>query len=187
MAVIGALVLLLSLQPGDGAAARVERAFADLLGADATTSSVAEASAERRRARDELVADGILAVPALLARLDDARFTVRWEAVNALGRLRDPRGLAPLVDRVLSDSDAHVRWRATWALGAVDRAGAARELRAALATRDAAASWRATVALAILAPDASLSPALQAGLRHDEAWIRWEAQYCLGRLGRRAQ
>ena len=36
-------------------------------------------------------------VPALIARLNDPQMTVRWAAIDALGSLRDPRGMEPVV------------------------------------------------------------------------------------------
>jgi len=35
-------------------------------------------------------------VPALIARLQDSQMTVRWAAIDALGSLRDPRGMGPI-------------------------------------------------------------------------------------------
>jgi HEAT repeat protein len=161
----------------------VARACERLMTADATSSSVAAASEERRMARAALVAPGAAAVPALVERLSDPRFTVRWEATNALGILRDARALEPLVGRVLEDEDAHVRWRATWALSAVDARLAAEQLRRAR-DRGGPGAWRALVALAVIAPSADLAPDLEAGLGSADAWVRWEAAFCLRRAGR---
>ena len=35
-------------------------------------------------------------IPALIAALDDKQMTVRWAAIDALGSLRDPRGMGPV-------------------------------------------------------------------------------------------
>ena len=43
------------------------------------------------------------AVPALIKRTNDNRFTVRHEAIKALGKLKDPRGVEPIILRIKDD------------------------------------------------------------------------------------
>ena len=59
----------------------------------------------------------------LIKATEDPTWKVRWDAVNALGELQDPRGIPALVQRALHDDNPHPRWRSLWALKAVDSQG----------------------------------------------------------------
>lgn len=65
----------------------------------------------RRRARLQLEHMGQESIPALLGALQSQNVHVRWEAVRALGELRDPKTAAALVN-MLMDDDTGVRWAA---------------------------------------------------------------------------
>lgn len=59
--------------------------------------------------------------------LDDDE-TTRWKAAEALGRIRDPAAVGPLID-TLWDDDARVRLKAAWALGMIGDPDALRPLQ----------------------------------------------------------
>jgi HEAT repeat protein len=97
--------------------ARPQQAITDLLAQIASHSG-----AERKRARERLVALGKPAVAPLIEALADDRDIVRWEAAKAFTELHDPRAASALV-RGLEDSDGDVRWLAAEALVGLGRAG----------------------------------------------------------------
>jgi HEAT repeat protein len=50
--------------------------------------------------------------------LSDDNENSRWKAAEALGRMRDPHAVDPLID-TLWDDDSRVRLKAAWALGQI--------------------------------------------------------------------
>ncbi len=75
---------------------------------------------EREYARRLLVEIGEPAVEELVEAMVDPRDQVRWEAAEALSRIRDPRTALALV-QALQDSNGGVRWIAVSALIASGR------------------------------------------------------------------
>lgn len=71
-----------------------------------------DAKEARKKARQELVAIGAPAVPALIVALEDPAVRVRIEAAVALGAIRDPRAAAPLA--VLLGSPVPGLWDAAY-------------------------------------------------------------------------
>lgn len=144
----------------------------------------------RFAASSALTAIGGDAVPAILVFLrnqtfeesDDTSFRAKWESVNVLGRIKDPRAAEDLLERILRDEENHVRWRAIWALSAIDHEGKQEALRFHLANEDEQVRWNAAVALATY-HDANSIKVLSEGLRSKESWKRWEAVYSLGLIG----
>ena len=88
----------------------------------------------RRRARNDLVAVGPLALSALTQALEDRNPHVRSEAARALGRIRDAVVADALVKR-LEDDNLEVRWTAAEGLVALGRDGLVAILRAMLQER----------------------------------------------------
>jgi len=158
--------------PGDRAegvdSAEVER-WIDRLGASYEESTAATAALERI---------GPAAVPALVARLATADDDLRWDLVNVLGALGSPEALEPLVEAAVHHGEVHARWRAYWAIAAVDSEVDDRRavslLTPYLEHSDPEVRWRAATALAFLEHPSAVSH-LEAGLSADEAWRRWEA------------
>jgi HEAT repeat protein len=160
-------------QPTEKQAARIE----ELLPALASRGDA------RREARDEILAMGPGALPALITHMESPEMAVRWEAVNILGYLGDPRGIDPLLERTLSDDNPHPRWRAIWAVGAVNDGSAARRVWERLQSGELgeAQRWNAAVVLSNLV-DERVLPLIREGLGHADAWRRWEAVNALGRI-----
>lgn len=157
------------LPPPDTVSAEASRTaidgWIDRLGHSYEESTVAT------RALEEI---GQAAVPALVACLGDAGDDLRWDLVNVLGALGSPRALEPLVEAAVLHGEVHARWRAYWAIAAVDDGRAIPLLKPYLEHRDPAVRWRAVAGLAFL-EDPVAVPYLEEGLGADEEWRRWEA------------
>ncbi|MFL5733823.1 MAG: HEAT repeat domain-containing protein [Chloroflexia bacterium] len=75
-----------------------------------------EKGATRDQAYAALVAMGSQAVLPLIGTLGDENDTIRYYVVGALGDIRDPRAVEPLIQTALNDEDEEVRSRAIEAL-----------------------------------------------------------------------
>ena len=69
----------------------------------------------RQSARHQLVQAGSDAVPALINALNHSSETMRWESAKALGEIRDPAAVEPLIE-ILADDDS-VRFVAASLIG----------------------------------------------------------------------
>lgn len=105
---------------------------------------------------------------------------VRREAAKALGFLKDPRAVPPLL-KALSDSDLNVRFYAAYALGEIKDARAATALLQALRDPEYCVRDQAAWALREL-HDPSLAPRLEAALKEKDA-DRAHIEWLLGRSG----
>jgi len=114
----------------------------------------------------------------LIEATEDPDWKVRWDAVNALGNLKDPGGIPALVKRALYDDNPHPRWRSLWALAAIDRKGtqAIPLLLPALDSTDPVAVRNAAVALAFFSRSEAI-PELLEGLKDSDEYRRWEAVF----------
>jgi HEAT repeat protein len=74
----------------------------------------------RQRARLQLEHLGQESIPVLVEALESPNVHVRWEAVQALGEIRDPKTAAALVN-MLMDEDTGVRWCAMEGLSRMGR------------------------------------------------------------------
>jgi len=120
----------------------------------------------------------------LLKATRDPDWKTRWDAVNALGNMGDPRAIPVLVERALYDDNSHPRWRSLWALSAVGIEGseAVPLLLAALETEDPVVRRNAAVALAFFSQPEAI-PELLAGLGDPDEFRRWEAVFSLRDIG----
>ena len=116
----------------------------------------------------------------LLEATENPDWRVRWDAVNALGNLKDPVGIPALVERALYDDNPHPRWRSLWALAAIDRKGAEtiHLLIPALESADPVVVRNAAVALAFFHRSEAI-PEILEGLRDPDEYRRWEAVFSL--------
>lgn len=129
---------------------------------------------ESTEATEALEAIGEAAVLPLVERLATAGDDVRWNLVNVLGILGSSKALEPLVEAAVLHGEVHARWRAYWAIAAVDDGRAVSLLTPYLDHPDAEVRWRAAVALGFL-DHPSAAPYLESGLAAEEEWRRWEA------------
>ena len=120
-----------------------------------------------------------------LIRLTDSEvWKVRWDAVNELGRLKDPKAIPALVKRALYDDNSHPRWRSLWALALTDRAGtkAVPLLLDGLDSSEPEVVRNAAVALASFSQHEA-RPELIRGLDDPDNYRRWEAVFSLKNIG----
>ena len=137
---------------------------------------------DRQASRDEILAIGKAATPAMLKRMKDPDFTVRWEMVNIQGYMRDEAAIEAVVERVVKDGDSHVRWRAMWALNQYPDTTRAQEMVRELSkSTDEVQRWNAFVGMSMFHMPECL-PAIHEGLRHADSWRRWEAVNALARV-----
>ena len=137
---------------------------------------------DRQAARDEILAIGKAATPAMLKRMKDPDFTVRWEMVNIQGYMRDEAAVESVVERIVNDGDSHVRWRAMWALNQYPDTTRAKALVLELSkSTDEAQRWNAFVGMSMLHMPECL-PAIHKGLKDADSWRRWEAVNALARV-----
>lgn len=139
---------------------------------------LADGGPKSRRAAEQLEHMGRRAVPALLRAYDSPHEHLRWEVVNLLGYLKDPRSLPLLLERAIHDPEIHPRWRSIWALSSVDDGSAVTRLHAQLARSRGRRRRNVAVALSIF-DDRAAIPVLRRGLDAEDPWTRWESASCL--------
>jgi len=120
----------------------------------------------------------------LIQATEDPDWRARWDAVTAIGNLKNPKGIPALVKRALYDDNPHPRWRSLWALSAVDREGseAIPLLLPALESADLVVVRNAAVALAFFDCPEAISELLE-GLKDTDEFRRWEAIFSLRNIG----
>jgi FOG: HEAT repeat len=111
-------------------------------------------------------------VAGLIRTLDHPNATVRYQAVDALGTLRDPVSGERLA-QTLQDPDCGVRWKAAEALGKIG-SGAIPFLCQALRDPAADIRWRAALALGETRGKAAI-PALIEALSDADPYVRGRA------------
>lgn len=89
----------------------------------------AETKKERESAIVALVAAKKDAVAPCLEALKSTNDVVRAHAADALGQIKDPSAVAPLIERLNTDAIAAVRWKAAEALGRLEDKSALDALR----------------------------------------------------------
>lgn len=110
----------------------------------------------------------------LAQHLDHEDCLTRWEIVNLLGELRDPKVGPRVVRFALEEDEVHARWRAFWAVSRFDRGITVPLLLQALEGEEPVASWRAALMLTLVRHPAAV-PVLVSGLASEDEWVRWEA------------
>jgi HEAT repeat protein len=58
-------------------------------------------------------------VQRLIDDLKDPSWQIRWYAASALGEMKEPRALEPLIAMLKNDQNGYVRAMAAWALGKI--------------------------------------------------------------------
>jgi HEAT repeat protein len=138
--------------------------------------------------------------------------SVRWRAVEALGKIGNPEAVAvlrqalnhedssvrrraasalgyvrtpqamPTLIPALNDEDSLVRWRTPEALGNIDTPEAVAALIAALNHEDSSVRWRAASSLGKIGTPEAVA-ALIPALNHEDSSVRWRAAEALGKIG----
>lgn len=134
----------------------------------------------RWKTAESLAAIGAPSVEPLISALGHPDGDVRWKAAIALGEIRDPRAIGPLI-RQLSDSDRFVKSRVAHALGMIG-APAVHPLIRTLREGDGNLRWGAAIALGRIKDPQAVEPLIQA-LADKYENVRAEAAASLAAIG----
>lgn len=122
-------------------------------------------------------------VHGLAAALGDRNPEIRYQAADALAKLRDPRSIQALAG-ALRDTDMGVRWKSLEALVQIG-SPALQALGEASRDPDAEVRWRAVVALSLTGTVDAIDP-LAGRLGDPDPYVRGRAAIGLGSLGKPA-
>jgi len=142
-----------------------------------------EISGVRWKAAEALAMIGPPSVDSLIDALQHPDGDVRWKAAIALGEIRDPRAVNPLI-RCLSDKDRFVIGRAALALGMIGKP-AVEPLIRALQEGDGNLRWGAAIALGKAKDPDAVEPLIHA-LADKYENVRAEAVSSLAAIGKPA-
>jgi HEAT repeat protein len=121
------------------------------------------------RLNDELVLE------AHIQNLTDRSQHVRQQAAQHLGRLKDTRAAAPLIEALLNDESFYVRSSAAYALGILGDVRAAQPLIHALDDESECVRQGAIEALGVLGYRSIIEPLVKAVLDDDSLVVRQRA------------
>jgi len=142
-----------------------------------------EMSGVRWKTAESLVKIGAPSIEPLISVLQHPDSDVRWKAAIALGEIRDPRAIGPLI-RQLSDTDRFVKSRVAHALGMIG-APAVHPLIQTLHDGDGNQRWGAAIALGGIKDPAAVDPLILA-LADKYENVRAEAAAALVSIGKPA-
>jgi HEAT repeat protein len=142
-----------------------------------------EMSGVRWKSAESLVKIGAPSVEPLISVLEHPDSDVRWKAAIALGEIKDPRAIGPLI-RQLSDTDRFVKSRVAHALGMIG-APAVNPLIWTLREGDGNLRWGAAIALGRIKDPQAVEPLIQA-LADKYENVRAEAATSLAAIGKPA-
>jgi HEAT repeat protein len=134
----------------------------------------------RWKTAESLVKIGTPSVEPLISVLQHSDSDVRWKAAIALGEIRDPRAIGPLI-RQLSDTDRFVKSRVAHALGMIG-VPAVDPLIQALHDGDGNQRWAAAIALGGIRDSRAVEPLILA-LADKYENVRAEAAAALVAIG----
>jgi HEAT repeat protein len=175
------LLVTATLALGTGlAATATQEPPPNLLARELVEQLASPSADERKEAREGLLTLGVAAVPPLVLATESDDATLRWEAVNLLGMIADPRGIDAVLRVAMTDSDVHARWRANWAITNLDDGTVVPRLIAGLDDEDPTVAWNCAVTLSLFGVTEAV-PLLHEGLKAD-GWRQWEAVNALGRV-----
>ena len=149
--------------------------------ADLLRTSLGGDDRTREAARESLKRYGSSILPDLIALTRSVDPTLRWTAVDSLGTLGDPRATSSVLERALTDTDVHARWRSIWALRRLDGGECVPVLLDALVTGNGPVAWNAAVVLSVYSRTEAIDTLIR-GLEDEDAFMRWEAASGLGSI-----
>lgn len=123
-------------------------------------------------------------VEGLVAALDHTDPDIQYEAVEALGEIRDPATVAPLIALFTADGYTAVRWKVAEALAKIGTP-AVDPLIAALSHPDDDVRWKAAVALGEIRDPRAVGPLIRL-LSDPDRFVKGRAALALGMIGEKA-
>jgi HEAT repeat protein len=123
-------------------------------------------------------------VPGLIRALHHPEVAVQYEAVEALGDLKDTSAIEPLIEVLSKDEYSAVRWKAAEALVKIGPP-AVGDLIEVLSNPDEDVRWKAAIALGEIGDARAIDPLIRL-LGDDDRFVKGRAAYALGKIGRPA-
>ena len=120
-------------------------------------------------------------LPSLLAILTFGEMDTRYAAIDALGRLRDPRAIEPLIESLRSDAYSGLRWKAAEALARIG-SPAVGPLISLLSDPDDDVRWKVAIALGEIRDPQAIDPLLSL-LSDSDSYVRSRAALALATIG----
>ncbi len=120
-------------------------------------------------------------VRGLISSLRNKDVGVQYEAVEALGELRDPASVDTLVQALLEDQYSGIRWKAAEALAKIG-SPAVVPLIGVLQNPDDDVRWKAAIALGEIGDVRAIGPLIDV-LRDKDRFVKSRAAYALGLIG----
>jgi len=106
---------------------------------------------------------------------------IQYEAAEALGMLREPSAVIPLIEALTGDRYSGVRWKAAEALARIGTPSV-EPLIQTLGHKDEDVRWKAAIALGDIGDPRAIAP-LIALLEDEDRFVQSRAAYALGQFG----
>ena len=120
-------------------------------------------------------------IPGLIRALRNPEMSVQYEAADALGQLRDPAAVQPLMEVLTDDQYSGIRWKAAEALAQIGTP-AVEPLIAVLSHPEEDVRWKAAIALGEIGDTRAIGPLIEL-LRDEDRFVKGRAAYALGLIG----
>jgi HEAT repeat protein len=120
-------------------------------------------------------------IPGLIRALKNPDMSVQYEAAEALGQLRDPAAVQPLIEVLTNDQYSGTRWKAAEALAQIGTLSV-EPLIAALSHPEEDVRWKAAIALGEIGDTRAIGPLIEL-LRDEDRFVKGRAAYALGEIG----
>lgn len=123
-------------------------------------------------------------ITGLIRALGHSDPDVQYMAVEALGELRDPAAIPPLVTMLSEDQYSAVRWKSAEALANIGK-DSVEPLILLLGHPDADVRWKAAIALGEIGDVSAIDPLIGL-LRDEDRYVKGRAAVALGMIGQPA-
>jgi HEAT repeat protein len=120
-------------------------------------------------------------IPGLIRALRNPDMSVQYEAAEALGQLRDPAAVPPLMEALTDDQYSGIRWKAAEALAQIGTPSVD-PLIAVLTHQEEDVRWKAAIALGEIGDTRAIGPLIEL-LRDEDRFVKGRAAYALGLIG----
>jgi HEAT repeat protein len=123
-------------------------------------------------------------VQGLIRALHNPEVNIQYEAAEALGMIRDPAAVQPLIEALTGDPYSGVRWKAAEALARIGKP-AVEPLIAVLRHPDDDVRWKAAIALGDIGDERAIEPLIEL-LSDEDRFVKSRAAYALSSIGQPA-